>query len=143
MAPGPTPTLTTSAPASTRSPYAVGGHDVAGNERDPRPVRSACRSRTSRTAFSACEHLLLVPVRRVDHEDVDPDASRASARPATSPLIPTAAPMISLPVGSSAGRYSVDRSACLRVITPTSRSSADDQGDLEVAGARAVEDRGR
>ncbi len=51
-----------------------------------------------------------------------PAVSKASARPATSPLMPTAAPISSRPSPSNAGRYSVERNACFRVITPTSRS---------------------
>ena len=71
MAPGPTPTLTTSAPASTRSvtPSAVTTLPATSGIRTP-PV-SCRRSRTSRTDFSACSILLLVPVRGVDHQHVD------------------------------------------------------------------------
>ena len=69
--------------------------------------------RASGTAASALEHLVLVPVRGVDHQHVDPaSASSSAALAATSPLMPTAAAIRSRPAASTAGR--VDASPAAR-----------------------------
>ena len=62
IAPGPTPTLTMSAPASTRSrvPSAV----------TTLPATIGTRGRWPRTALQGAKHLLLVAVGGVEHEDV-------------------------------------------------------------------------
>ena len=63
MAPGPTPTFTMSAPASTRSRDAFGGGDVAGHDGDAR-LQGADEP-------EHVERALLVAVRGVDDEHVD------------------------------------------------------------------------
>ena len=63
MAPGPTPTLTMSAPASIEIAYALGCDDVARDDRDLRVERADRPDRG--------DHRLLVAVRRVDDERVD------------------------------------------------------------------------
>ena len=70
MAPGPTPTFTTSAPASIRSRVPVGGDHVARHDRHRPGDRPHRPHRLDR--------LLLVAVRGVDHEDVDPGGQQGA-----------------------------------------------------------------
>ena len=97
IAPGPTPTLTMSAPASIELARALGGDDVAGDDRDVAgdgraPPRSARSIRVwwpwavSMTSTSA------------------PISTSALALVSGSPLMPTATAIISRPSASSAGR---------------------------------------
>ena len=74
--PGPTPTLTMSAPASISVAGAVGGDDVAGDDRRVAGARA-------RTASIASQRARLVAVRGVDDEHVD-----AHRRPAPWPSSP-------------------------------------------------------
>ena len=70
MAPGPTPTLTMSAPAAIEVARALGGDHVARDDRHLRVERADGAERV--------EHLALVAVRGVDDEHVDarPRAAR-------------------------------------------------------------------
>ena len=81
MAPGPTPTLTTSAPASTRSrtPSAATTLPATSGIRAAGPVGQPVPDIAYR--LQRLQHLLLVPVRGVDDEHVDPGAEQR-ARPA-------------------------------------------------------------
>ena len=71
MAPGPTPTLTMSAPAADEVARAVGGDDVAGRDRDPPAGARRVGVAGGDDQGQGLEHLLLMAVGGVDHEDVD------------------------------------------------------------------------
>ena len=96
IAPGPTPTLTMSAPASTRS--------WTPSAETTLPATTGTSGSTRPHRGERLEHPLLVPVRGVDDQAVD--ARRRAARcalPATSPLTPIAAAIRRPPVASTAG----------------------------------------
>ncbi len=120
IAPGPTPTLTMSAPACTRSvtPSAVTTLPAAMGT--PRPVARTARSALTIRSWWPCA----VSTTRTS----TPARTSASALAATSPLMPMAAPTRSLPAASVAGRYSVARSAPVRVRMPVRDPSASTTG---------------
>ncbi len=121
IAPGPTPTLTMSAPARTRSVTPSGGDHVARRDGHPQAGRPDRPQRA--------DHPLLVAVRGVHDQDVDPGlAPAAVALAATSPLMPMAAPTRSVPAASMAGWYSVARSAPVLVRMPVSDPVASTTG---------------
>ncbi len=95
IAPGPTPTLTMSAPASIRSrvPSAV----------TTLPATTGTAGSRPRTAASALIILSWWPCAVSTTRRSAPASSSALAFPATSPLTPTAAAMRSRPVASTAG----------------------------------------
>ena len=99
MAPGPTPTLTTSAPASTRSLTPSAETTLPATSGTRRPVVSSIRLRTSTTDFNAVCILSWWPWAVSTTRTSIPASSRAAVLPATSPLMPTAAPMRSRPDG--------------------------------------------
>ena len=80
MAPGPTPTFTTSAPASIRSrvPAAVTTF----------PATTGADPATDRTARTASIGLLLVAVRGVHHQDVDPGGQQGAGLALDVPVDP-------------------------------------------------------
>ena len=82
------------------------------------PVRPrACLERLRRAAAPRASSP--VAVRGVEHHDVGLAAQDVGAFAATSPLTPTAAPTMSLPDPSVAGRYIAERRMPLRVTTPS------------------------
>ena len=95
IAPGPTPTLTMSAPAPTRSrtPSAV----------TTLPAATGTGGPASRTARSALIILSWWPCAVSTTRMSTPAAISCLALPATSPLMPTAAPIRSRPPASVAG----------------------------------------
>ena len=115
MAPGPTPTLTTSAPASisSRVPSAV----------TTLPATTGVDPATERTARSASIAFSWWPCAVSTTRTSTPAASRAAALPATSPLMPTAAEVSRSPVGVH--RRRVERRA--------QRALAGDHADQPVA----------
>ena len=120
MAPGPTPTLTMSAPASTRSatPAAV----------TTLPATTGTAGEVSRTARSAWIILSWWPWAVSTTSRSAPASSSSLALPATSPLMPRAAPTRSRPRRSVAGWYRVARSAPVRVRIPTQRPAPSTTG---------------
>ncbi len=95
IAPGPTPTLTMSAPASIRSavPSAV----------TTLPATTGTSGETDRTACRAQIILSWCPCAVSTTSRSDPASSSCLARTATSPLMPSAVPTRSLPSASAAG----------------------------------------
>jgi hypothetical protein len=75
---------------------ALGGHDVAGDERHPEVLGPDRPQRV--------EHPLLVAVGGVEHEHVDAGGEQLAGRRAASPLTPMAAAIRSRPVRVEAGR---------------------------------------
>ncbi len=126
IAPGPTPTLTTSAPASIscRVPSAVTTFPATSG-------RSAATDRTDSMAWSI---RVWWPWAVSMTSTSAPIPMTALALVSGSPLTPTATPIISRPSASRAGRYVVDRRVPLRVTTPSNRAVAVDDGRHRAAG---------
>ncbi len=120
MAPGPTPTFTMSAPASIRSTTPAADTTL--------PATTGTVGSISRTAASASIIRCWCPWAVSITSTSTPVASSRSALARTSPLTPSAAPIRSRPAPSTAGSYSVDRNAEVRVSTPTSRPSESTTG---------------
>src|SRR6202453_3345785 len=120
IAPGPTPTLTMSAPADTRSatPAAV----------TTLPATTGTAGSRARTACSAQIIFSWCPCAVSTTSTSAPASSSSLARVATSPLTPSATPTRSRPAESTAGEYRVARSAPVRVMMPTQRPSGSSTG---------------
>ena len=74
---------------------ALGGHHVAGGQRQPEVQRG--------DRLDGVEHLRLMSVRGVDHQHVDAGLGQRRGLGADVPLIPTAAAMRNRPAASTAG----------------------------------------
>ena len=105
MAPGPTPTLTMSAPASTRSRVPSAVTTLPATIGIRRPVAAACSSRSPDDDGSTSSIFSWWPcaVSTTSTSRADRRAARPPCR-ATSPLMPTAAPTMQPPVGIEGGR---------------------------------------
>ena len=120
IAPGPTPTFTMSAPASTRSATLAAVTTF--------PAAIGTPGLTPRTARSALIILSWWPCAVSTTSTSTPASSSSLALAATSPLMPRAAPTRSRPLASVAGSYRVARSAPVRVRMPTQRPSVSTTG---------------
>ena len=120
IAPGPTPTLTTSAPADTRSstPAAV----------TTLPATTGTEGESPRTACSAPIIFSWCPCAVSTTSTSAPASSSSLALAATSPLTPMATPVRSRPAASTAGEYRVARSAPVLVMMPRQRPSPSTTG---------------